>query len=309
MALTIELIPDPEQGGVTARLPDIPAYGEAESEEAAIADLREAIQGYIEVFGLRRCPARIYCRRSGRSSGIWPRPPVVTLSRLSAAGCFATLAMHTRRAQTGAPAPRVLQPHPSSAKVPTHERSLLPKPVCRADRRRELRQRHGNLQVRKDQAGPQRKALAEHPERSLIDFGIGENDEPAPENVRAVMAKEIHKPAEPGLRRQRHRDYKEAAAPLHARRNFAVSLSIPIKGNQSLHRFEDGAGHVAGRLHQPGRCDLDDRARLSGGGHAHSLLWRRSVLPAAAVGRERLFSRPGFDSWPTCCEPQPSCSC
>lgn len=52
MSLTVELIPDPEQGGFTARLPDIPAYGEGETEEAAIADLREAIRGYIEAFGL-----------------------------------------------------------------------------------------------------------------------------------------------------------------------------------------------------------------------------------------------------------------
>ncbi len=29
-----------------------------------------------------------------------------------------------------------------------------------------------------------RKALAEHPERTLIDFGIGENDEMAPEPIR-----------------------------------------------------------------------------------------------------------------------------
>ena len=52
MALVIELIPDDEEGGFTARLPDIPAYGEGETEEAAIADLREAVRGYIETFGL-----------------------------------------------------------------------------------------------------------------------------------------------------------------------------------------------------------------------------------------------------------------
>ena len=52
MAVIVELIPDPEQGGYTARLPDIPAYGEGETEEAAIADLREAIRGYIDAFGL-----------------------------------------------------------------------------------------------------------------------------------------------------------------------------------------------------------------------------------------------------------------
>jgi predicted RNase H-like HicB family nuclease len=49
--VSVELIPDPEFGGYTARLPDIPAYGEGETEQAAIADLREAIRGYVEAFG------------------------------------------------------------------------------------------------------------------------------------------------------------------------------------------------------------------------------------------------------------------
>jgi predicted RNase H-like HicB family nuclease len=59
MSLTIEIIPDPEQGGFTARLPDIPAYGEGETEEAAIADLKEAIRGYIETFGLDDAISRV----------------------------------------------------------------------------------------------------------------------------------------------------------------------------------------------------------------------------------------------------------
>ena len=52
MALTVDLIADPEFGGFTARLPDIPAYEEGKTEEEAIADLLEAIRGYIETFGL-----------------------------------------------------------------------------------------------------------------------------------------------------------------------------------------------------------------------------------------------------------------
>ena len=59
MSLIVELIPDPEQGGFTARLPDIPAYGEGETEEEAIADLREALRGYIETFGLDDALARV----------------------------------------------------------------------------------------------------------------------------------------------------------------------------------------------------------------------------------------------------------
>jgi predicted RNase H-like HicB family nuclease len=57
--LTVELIRDPELGGFTARLPDIPAYGEGESEEEAIDDLKAAIQGYIEAFGLEDALSRL----------------------------------------------------------------------------------------------------------------------------------------------------------------------------------------------------------------------------------------------------------
>ena len=59
MSLTIEIIPDPEQGGFTARLPDIPAYGEGETEDEAIDDLKEAIKGYIETFGLDDALSRL----------------------------------------------------------------------------------------------------------------------------------------------------------------------------------------------------------------------------------------------------------
>jgi predicted RNase H-like HicB family nuclease len=59
MMIAVELIPDPEQGGFTARLPDIPAYGEGESADEAIAYLREAVRGYIETFGLEDAVALI----------------------------------------------------------------------------------------------------------------------------------------------------------------------------------------------------------------------------------------------------------
>ncbi len=50
--LTIELIPDTELGGFTARIPDVPAYGEGKTEEAAIADLKHALRAYIDTYGL-----------------------------------------------------------------------------------------------------------------------------------------------------------------------------------------------------------------------------------------------------------------
>lgn len=49
---TVELIEDAEFGGFTARLPYLPVYGEGETEEEAIAELREGIQGFIETFDL-----------------------------------------------------------------------------------------------------------------------------------------------------------------------------------------------------------------------------------------------------------------
>jgi predicted RNase H-like HicB family nuclease len=57
--MIVELIPDPELGGFTARIPDIPAYGEGETEDDAITDLKEAVRGYIETFGLEDALARV----------------------------------------------------------------------------------------------------------------------------------------------------------------------------------------------------------------------------------------------------------
>lgn len=58
-SLTVELIPDLEQGGYTAHIPDIPAYGEGATEEEAIADLKDAVQAYVESFGLDDALSRI----------------------------------------------------------------------------------------------------------------------------------------------------------------------------------------------------------------------------------------------------------
>ena len=57
--LTAEMIADPQQGGFTARVPDIPAYGEGETEEEAIADLKEALCAYIEAFGIEDARTRL----------------------------------------------------------------------------------------------------------------------------------------------------------------------------------------------------------------------------------------------------------
>ena len=59
MQVRVELIADPELGGFTARLPDIPAYGEGETEDEAIADLKEALRGYVEAFGIEDALLRL----------------------------------------------------------------------------------------------------------------------------------------------------------------------------------------------------------------------------------------------------------
>ena len=61
-----------------------------------------------------------------------------------------------------------------------------------------------------------RQALADHPERLLLDFGIGENDGMAPENVRRVDGGGDRQAGEPRLRRQRHRRLQGSRRPLHA---------------------------------------------------------------------------------------------
>jgi predicted RNase H-like HicB family nuclease len=57
--ITVEIISDPELGGFTARVPDIPVYGEGDTEDAAVADLKLALTGYIETFGLDDALSRV----------------------------------------------------------------------------------------------------------------------------------------------------------------------------------------------------------------------------------------------------------
>lgn len=50
--VSIELIPDIEEGGFTARIPDVPALGEGITEEEAIEDLKISLQLYIDEYGI-----------------------------------------------------------------------------------------------------------------------------------------------------------------------------------------------------------------------------------------------------------------
>jgi LL-diaminopimelate aminotransferase len=78
-----------------------------------------------------------------------------------------------------------------------------------------------------------RKALADFPDRSLVDFGIGENDAMAPESVRRNMAEEINRPENRGYMDNGNARFKEAAAAF-MQRNFGVTLDPVTQVNHCI---------------------------------------------------------------------------
>jgi len=78
-----------------------------------------------------------------------------------------------------------------------------------------------------------RAALDEHPERPLLDFGIGENDAMAPTNVRARMAEEIDRPENRGYADNGIPAFKEAAARF-MERTFDVTLDPAREVNHCI---------------------------------------------------------------------------
>ncbi|HNY30046.1 MAG TPA: LL-diaminopimelate aminotransferase [Fibrobacteria bacterium] len=68
-----------------------------------------------------------------------------------------------------------------------------------------------------------RQAIADFPNRPLIDFGIGENDEMAPAPVRAALKREVDVPSNRGYADNGILPYQEAAA-RYMERNFGVKL-------------------------------------------------------------------------------------
>ena len=78
-----------------------------------------------------------------------------------------------------------------------------------------------------------RAALAAHPERQLLDFGIGENDEMAPEAVRAVLKREVDRPENRGYADNGIQAFKEAAAE-YMQREFGVRLDPVTEINHAI---------------------------------------------------------------------------
>jgi len=78
-----------------------------------------------------------------------------------------------------------------------------------------------------------RKALAEHPERQLLDFGIGENDGVADELVLRTMAEEIAKPENRGYADNGIAEFKEAVARF-MQRQYGVDLDASAEINHCI---------------------------------------------------------------------------
>jgi len=78
-----------------------------------------------------------------------------------------------------------------------------------------------------------RKALAEHPERRLLDFGIGENDAMAAPSVRAKMMEEVNKLENRGYADNGGPDFKEAVMRFMKRR-FGVDLDPNTEINHCM---------------------------------------------------------------------------
>ncbi len=78
-----------------------------------------------------------------------------------------------------------------------------------------------------------RKALADFPDRKLLDFGIGENDEMAAPAIRARLAEEINKLENRGYADNGCLEFKEAAARFMKRR-FGVTLDPVTEVNHCI---------------------------------------------------------------------------
>ncbi|MCU0715739.1 MAG: LL-diaminopimelate aminotransferase [Pirellula sp.] len=78
-----------------------------------------------------------------------------------------------------------------------------------------------------------RKALADYPDRTLLDFGIGENDSMADVKVREQMALQINRPENRGYMDNGTADFKQAAARF-MQRQFGVELDPSTQVNHCI---------------------------------------------------------------------------
>ena len=137
-----------------------------------------------------------------------------------------------------------------------------------------------------------RKALAEHPERKLVDFGIGENDEMADPAVRRVMAEEINKPENRGYADNGIPAFKEAAARL-MKREFGVELDPATEINHCI-GTKTALAMLPAAFINPGDVTLMTVPGYPVAG-THTKYYGGEVHRLPLRGRERFPARPGLD--------------
>jgi LL-diaminopimelate aminotransferase len=78
-----------------------------------------------------------------------------------------------------------------------------------------------------------RKAIADYPDRGLLDFGIGENDSMADTTVRSQMQQEVNRPENRGYMDNGVAEYKQAVARF-MKREFQVELDPATQVNHCI---------------------------------------------------------------------------
>lgn len=99
-----------------------------------------------------------------------------------------------------------------------------------------------------------RKAAEDYPDRTLLNFGIGENDEMAPESVRQAMAEEINRPENRGYADNGIDEFKQAVARF-MQREFGVDLD-PAKEINHCIGSKPALGMLPGCFINPGDITL-----------------------------------------------------
>lgn len=139
-----------------------------------------------------------------------------------------------------------------------------------------------------------RKALADFPDRQLLDFGIGDNDEMAAPQVRARMAEEINDPTNRGYADNGIAQFTEAVARF-MQRNFGVELDPAREINHCI-GSKTALSMLPAAFINPGDVTLMTVPGYPVAG-THTRYYGGSVYNLPLLAENDFF--PDFDSLPT----------
>ena len=135
-----------------------------------------------------------------------------------------------------------------------------------------------------------RAALAAHPERQLLDFGIGENDDMADPLVRDVLKREVDKLENRGYADNGIAAFKEAAAGF-MKKVFGVALDPATEINHAI-GSKPALAMLPAVFINPGDVTLMTVPGYPVAG-THTAYYGGEVYNLPLRERERLLSRPG----------------